>query len=339
MEHALMCPQCNAPLAPHRFARMVVCSYCGATVQLDETSVSAATFHQAYRAWNSPASYGFSSWISIDENHWALENCIARGDISDIYTGQRARWPTELVIVKLLRDRQDVALLENEWKVLQNLQSSNAQGADIFTTLLPQPVMHGDIIAGSFAGARASIFRWASGFLHTFEDVRRAYPQGIPARASIWVWRRILEVLSFLHASGMVHGAVLPAHLLIQENDHGVRLVGYSAAGRAGDKLNAMAPGFDSFYPQSIRSAPGLTPQLDLIMSARCMVALLGGDPKAGSLASTVPEPLAGMIKRVAFADPAHAPKQDAWMLRDELGRIAAEIYGPPKFMPIIMPS
>ena len=69
------------------------------------------------------------------------------------------------------------------------------------------------------------------------------------------------------------------------------------------------------------------------------MVALLGGDPKAGSLASTVPEPLAGVIKRVAFADPAHAPKQDAWMLRDELGRIAAEIYGPPKFMPIIMPS
>jgi primosomal protein N' len=50
MEHAIMCPQCNAPLAPHKFARSIVCPYCGATVRLDEASVSAAPFHEAFRA-------------------------------------------------------------------------------------------------------------------------------------------------------------------------------------------------------------------------------------------------------------------------------------------------
>lgn len=338
MEHALMCPQCNAPLAPHRFARWVVCSYCGATVQIDEASVSAATFHQAYRAWNSPASYQLQTWISMNENHWALESCIAHGGISDVYTGQRARWPTELVIIKILRDRQDAALFDHEWSVLQGLQNSSAPGAETFSSLLPQPVMHGDITAGSFAGARASIYRWASGFIHTFEDVRQAYPQGIPPRASVWVWRRILEVLSFLHASGTVHGAVLPPHLLIQRNEHGVRLVGYSAAGRTGEKLH-MTPDFDSFYPPSTKNNPRLTAQLDLIMSARCMTAVLGGDPDTGSLPSAVPAPLAGVIRRVALADPAQASGQDAWMLRDELGRIATQVYGPPQFIPIVMPS
>lgn len=339
MEHAMMCPQCNAPLAPHRFARTVVCSYCGATVQIDDASISTSMFHEAFRAWNSPSSYQFSSWISIKDNHWALDKCIGRGEISDVYTGQRARWPTELVIVKLLRDRQDMSLLDNEWEVLQFLQESNAPGADTFTTLLPQPVMHGDISSGSYSGTRASIFRWASGFLHTFEEVKQAYPQGIPARASIWVWRRILEVLSFIHASGSVHGAVLPCHLLIQENEHGVRLVGYSAAGRAGRELRTLSKGSEAFYPRSTQAGSPLIPQLDLIMSARCMLALLGGDVLTGSLPASVPARLAGIIKRIALAEPASSLKQDAWTIRQELGEIARDVYGPPQFLPIVMPS
>src|ERR1051326_3317041 len=223
MEHAIMCPQCGAPVAPHKFARSIVCSYCGATVQLGESSVSAEIFHKAFRLWNSPATYQISSWLSIGESHWVLDQCIANGDISDVYIGQRARWPTELVLIKLLRNQQDKALFDNEWEVLQTLQRSGAPGADTFTTLLPQPVIHGDVINGAKAGQRASIFRWASDFYHTFDEVMQAYPQGLSPRASIWVWRRILEILSFIHNSGMVHGAVLPSHLLVQENDHGVR--------------------------------------------------------------------------------------------------------------------
>jgi hypothetical protein len=152
MERALMCPQCNAPLAPHRFAQSVVCSYCGTTVRLDSSSVSAGTFHEAFRVWNSPKSYQIASWISIGENHWELDKCIAKGDISDVYAGQRARWPTELVIVKLLRDRKDIDLFNNEWDALQMLHRSDAPGADAFTALLPQPVMRGDITTGSHAG-------------------------------------------------------------------------------------------------------------------------------------------------------------------------------------------
>jgi predicted amidophosphoribosyltransferase len=129
MEHAMMCPQCNAPLTPHRFTRSVVCSYCGATVQLDESSVSAAQFHEAFRAWNSPTTYQISSWISIGDRHWALEKRIAQGDTSDVYTARLARWPTELVIVKVLRDhRRDSGLFDNEWHVLQALQQSILQG-------------------------------------------------------------------------------------------------------------------------------------------------------------------------------------------------------------------
>ena len=340
MKHALMCPQCGAPLATYKFARSIVCSYCGATVQLDESSVSAATFHEAFRVWNSPESYQIPSWVSIGESHWALDKCIAHGDISDVYTGQRARWPTELVIVKLLRDRQDTALFDNEWEALQVLQLSESPGSDTFTMLPPQPILHGDITTGSHAGKRANIFRWASGFHHTFEEVIQVYPQGIPARASIWIWRRILEVLSFIHNSGLAHGAVLPPHLLVQENEHGVRLVGYSSAGHFGEKLRTISQRYESFYPRSVRSTLILTAQADLTMSARCIIAMLGGNPGTGSLPATVPPRLAHLVQEIARTEPkGSSAGKDAWSIREELGVIAREVFGAPQFIPIVMPS
>jgi hypothetical protein len=339
MEHAIMCPQCNAPLAPHRFARSIVCSYCGATVQLDEASVSAATFQDAFRVWNSPATYQFSTWVSIDSSHWAVEKHLAHGDISDVYTARRARWPTELAILKILRDRKDIDLFDNEWEVLQTLQGSDAPGADNFTQLIPQPIIHGDITNGAYTGKRASIFRWASGFQHTFDEVIRAYPQGIPPRASIWIWRRILEVLSFIHASGMAHGAVLPRNLLIQDNEHGVRLVGYGYTGRFGEKLRIISPGCESFYPRRAKALLKLTAQLDLAMSARCMVAILGGDPATASLPAPVPKPLADIVQRIALSDSTGKASEGAWTIREELGKIAEDVFGPPQFIPIVMPS
>jgi serine/threonine protein kinase len=339
MAHAIMCPQCNAPLSPHRFARSIVCSYCGATVKLDEAAVSAEDFRKAFRVWNAPETYQFSAWVSIDSSHWALERCIAHGDIADVYTARRARWPTELAVLKVLRNRRDLDRFENEWEALQELQRSQAPGADNFTRLIPQPIMHGELTGGAYAGQQASVFRWASGFLHTFDEVIQAFPHGIPPRASIWVWRRILEVLSFLHASGMAHGAVLPSNLLIQQNEHGVRLVGYGCAGHFGEKRCDHPQGTEAFYPAPAQSQPKLSAQLDLTMSARCVAAVLGGDPAAASVPAAVPARLAEIVQRVAQPDPAGKTSLDAWTIREELGRIADDVFGPPKFIPIVMPS
>ena len=339
MERVLKCPQCNAPLQAHRFARSAVCSFCGTTVWLDEKSISATRFHEAFRTWNSPASYATSSVISIGDAHWSVDGFLASGEISDVFTGRRARLPTERVILKLLRRGEDAGLFNNEWASLGSLHRSNARGADTFTSLLPQLVMHGEVNTGQYAGRRVSIFRWESGFKHTFQDVIKAFPDGIPPRASIWVWRRILEILSFIHASGMAHGAVLPPNLLVQENEHGVRLVGYSRAGKTGRQLGNVPQGFEPFYDLSGRRAKAISPQLDIVMSARCIAMLLGSDAEAASLPRAVPEPLSRIVQRVARTEPDRAGNGDAWAIREELGVIAGQVFGLPQFMPIVMPS
>jgi serine/threonine protein kinase len=339
MGKTLTCRQCGAPLTPHRFARSIVCPYCGTTNLLDEASVSVATFRESFRVWNSPATYHLSTWISVCERYWAVEHLIAQGEIAEVYSGRAARWPTELVILKVLRSHADADLFENEWRALQKLQQSNAPGADTFTALLPQPVAHGKVSEGLFTGRQVSLFRWTSGFHHTFEEVARVYPHGIPPRASIWVWRRILEVLSFIHASGMVHGAVVPLNLLLQEHEHGVLLVGYSRAGRPGDPLVAPAAALSSFYPAWAMSRPLLSTELDLALSARCVAALLGGHPQTVALPATVPAQLAEIVRRVALAVPGAGVTSGAWAIREELGQIANAVFGPAQFIPIDMPA
>lgn len=339
VERVLKCPHCNAPLTPpSRFARSVVCAFCGASVQLDPTAVSAARFREAFQAWNQPASHGYSTWWSLGDSHWAPGQCIARGELSDVYVAERARWPTERVLLKVLRNPDDAPLFEHEWDILEQLQRSTANGAATFTTRLPQPVARGVLRGGPHAGAHAMALRWPSGFVHTFEAVRRAYPSGIDPRVSIWMWRRILETLSFLHRSGVVHGAVLPQHLLVQHREHGARLVGFSCADRPGERLRALCTGSQDFYPESLLRSETLTPEADLMMSARCIAAVLGGEPSRGTVPDAVPGALAALIQRVASGEGTRESGGDAWTLRERVGEVSARVFGRPGFHPLAMP-
>jgi serine/threonine protein kinase len=238
-----------------------------------------------------------------------------------------------------LRDPKNADLFNNEWESLKVLQQSNAPGADTFTSLIPQPIMKGEATGGTNASKRVNVFRRPIGFKHTLEEVRKVYPQGIPPRASVWIWRRILEVLAFIHGSGMVHVGIVPSNLLIQENEHGILIVGYSCAGRQGEKLRKISSRFESFYPRHTLSSLKLTAQADLAMSARCIVAVLGGNPATAALPNSVPQKLATVIQRIALIDAGDRIHEDAWTIREELGKIAEDVFGTPQFIPIVMPS
>lgn len=337
-ERAIRCPQCSAPLAPGRFARTVTCPFCSASVQLEAGDVKAAVFREAWRAWNSPAHHGFEGAVQVGGSAWAIETLLARGDSADVYAARRARWPTERAIFKVLRDPRDRPRLASEWRVLQELLSGAEPGQAALAARLPQPIVQGDTDGGAFGGRPASVFRWASGFVHTFEDVRRAHPGGIEARAAVWVWRRILELLAFLHGRGYVHAALLPSHLLVEQGEHGVRLVGYGCADREEAPLRAVVERWEPFYPASLLARRRLRRVHDVAMSARCVLALLGARPDGDDVQAATPAPLRELLARTAAGDPAGERDAGAWALREILGRLGRELFGPPAFCPLTMP-
>jgi hypothetical protein len=85
-----------------------------------------------------------------------------------------------------VRDADDAPLLEQEWRVLKQLQEISAARSVDLGSRVPAPVVMG-ALEGSDDGRLACAYRWAGGFIHTFEMVREAYPNGVPPVASIWV--------------------------------------------------------------------------------------------------------------------------------------------------------
>jgi len=335
---AFQCPQCGGSLSPDRFGRPPKCPFCGSTLVPEEPVISAERFREAFQQWNAPASHGFGATFSLGTDHWAPGPLLARGDVADVYPAVRARWPSERVLVKVLRDPRDLPRFRGEWEILGAIHRSEAPGAARFAGRLPQPAAYGECGPGLFAGSHAMVFRWAHGFDRTFEEVRRAFPGGIEPRASVWVWRRILETLAFLHSAGFCHGAVLPAHLLVQDGEHGVLLVGYGCSGRLGDALRPFPSEQKPFYPADLSALGRLSPALDIAMSARSVAFLLGGTP-SGELPRAVPPKLATLLHRIGWEGVPANPSFSAWKLREDAGALAAEAYGPPAFCPIPAPK
>lgn len=325
------CPSCGAPLPPPPPTGSHRCGYCdvllatapGGWRPAAPPPVDEALVHpEALRLWVGGARY-------------ALLGRIAQGEGADVFLGRRDGRLTELVVIKVLRAPGDGDLLAREHEVLTALEASRAQGAPHFTRLLPQRVALGTArlgMRGELGERRVAVHRWRSGFVHTFDDVAREHPLGITAGHAVWMWKRVLELLGWIHASGWVHGAVLPPHLLVHARDHGVTLIGYSRAVPAGRPLPAFSDDHRGLYPAAVWGGGPATPATDVTMSARCLARVLAG--VLGTGGGDVPGPLRALIDAHAGEAP---PIADAWALRDRLDEVARGVLGSPRFVPFTL--
>ncbi len=298
------CSSCGAPIETSRFARSAVCGHCRATVFIDPDAVERARFREAFAWWQDARAQGFAAedLVRVGQRTWALRQRIGRGRTCDVHAGMLARWPSERVVVKLARIDADASRLAHEHSILLGLQRSTANGAEHLGMRVPQPVVRGVVDGGSHGGRHALVLRWASGFVHTLVDVRLAHPRGVSPRAAVWMWRRMLESLAFAHRSGVAHGGLSPARLLVHAREHGVMLVGW------GDAREATAAAIAE----------------DLAATARAIDGVLAGADTPRELAALVAE------------SPAYG---DAWALRERVGQVAEACFGPPQFEHFPMPG
>ena len=273
---------------------------------------------------------------------YVVRGKLGAGGSSDVWSGHRDARLSERVIVKTLRATEDADLLLREQRVLTRLERSEAPGHSYFRSLLPQRIAHGEATWDHGDAVLTSVFRWRSGFVYTLADVARAFTEGVDPRAAVWMWRRLLELLGWVHRSGVVHGAVLPEHVLIHPRHHGVTLVGWSMAAqryrRPPEAIGGWVEAARSFYPAQALRGGEAQPATDLTMAARTVVHILGGDPKAGTYPPSVPTPLAALLTRFAASDPSDSTR-DAWELQRQVAAAAHAVWGPPKYVKFRMPA
>ena len=246
---------------------------------------------------------------------------VGRGDLSDVHGAVRGG---DRFVLKLPRTAARPDLPAREMEVLQDLHAQAGRG--LYARYLPEPVE-------SFEqeGRRVNVFTWRDGFRGA-EAVRERFPKGVDGRHLAWMFRRILEILGFVHRAGWVHGAVLPPHLLVHPDEHALLLVGWIHAERPGRPLRIVPGAFADWYPGR---APA-TPAGDVDLAARSMIWLAGGDPVRGAIPKAVPAGLRRFL-RGCLREAGGAAGVDAWRLHDELDAVLADVYGPPRFVPLIL--
>jgi serine/threonine protein kinase len=176
---------------------------------------------------------------------------------------------------------------------------------------------------------RANVIGYLADF-RSLAEVRAAFPGGIDPRDAAWMWRRLLVAIGAAHRAGVIHGAVLPEHVLIHPAEHGLVLADWCYSGPApASRVPAAVGRYRHWYPPEVLAGQPAGPDADIWLATRCMTELIG---------ARMPAPMASFAAGCVLANPRRRPT-DAWRLLAEFDELLGHLYGPRTFRPFAMPA
>lgn len=245
---------------------------------------------------------------------------VARGDLANLYRDPRG-------LLKVSRDPADNDLIEREARALARIA---ARGDRRLAAYFPE-LITSVRVPGSSPGAahHGHVFAALDGFV-TLARVRAAFPGGVHPADAAWMWRRLLVAIGGAHRAGVIHGAVLPEHVMIHPAEHGLVLIDWCYSGAGPEhRVPAIVARYRDSYPPEILAGRPAGPNADIWLATTCMTSLIGGQ---------MPAPLAAFARGCLLASPRSRP-DDAWRLLAELDEILARLFGPRRFRPFTMPA
>jgi serine/threonine protein kinase len=288
-----------------------------------------------------------------------LTELLEEGDICDIYLCTVSNGSTDhKVVFKVARHGSDNDLVENESKILTELYPDTAKD-EKFYRFLPK-LSESFIMRSPGAQRKVNILPWLNEY-RSLVEVLRVYPDGIDYRDMVWMFKRILHGVGFAHEHHIIHGALIPLHIMIHPVDHGAKIIDWSYAVKMlepvstkkdrnlYDYLNddsflttqhikAISVFYRDFYPQEILDKKIPTAATDIFMAAKCGVYLVSGDLKTNQMPDSVPKPVQAFFSACLLPEPTKRP-QNAWDAHEELDAILLKVVGKRKYRPFPMPD
>jgi serine/threonine protein kinase len=237
---------------------------------------------------------------------------VAAGDIANLYAVDGA-------LLKLPRLPADNDLMAAEARALTRLAADGDPKYRAYAPRLIESFTHED---PAKVRRTANVIERQPGFV-SLAEVARAYPAGLDPRDAAWMWRRLLTGLGWAHRAGVVHGAVLPAHVLIHPAEHGLVLIDWCYSVAPGERIGALVAEHRDLYPPEVTERRAAGPATDIYQATALMRRLIKDPPPA--------------MRRFADGCLYPAPRmrpQDAWALLAELDELLENLYGPRTFRP-----
>lgn len=250
------------------------------------------------------ATEAFAKLAELYANQSAV---LHSGDIADL-----SDWGDGAALLKVPRSPGDNDLMAAEADALRRLRRDGDPKYRPYAPRLVESFIHED---AHRVRRTVNVIERLPGFVPV-----AAIDREIDPRDAAWIWRRLLTGLGWAHRAGVVHGAILPEHVLIHPGEHGVALVDWCYSGT---RPVAVVKRWADAYPPEVRRGEA-GPATDIYMATGLIKRLVGG---------RMPAALRRFADGCRFDAPRMRP-QDAWLLLGELDELLHKLYGPRKFRP-----
>lgn len=258
-----------------------------------------------------------------------------RGDFSALYRA-RSIGTNQAVIIKIAATPPDNARLEYEANFLTRFRGRTARA--VLAKLEPfLPRLTDTFMVAADGGRRyrANVTVEKPGLV-SVTDIRRAFPDGLDPRDAAWIFRRTLAHTIAARMAGVVHGAIVPDHILVEPIKHEPLHIGWTTAVEHGQPITTVINRWREFYPPEVFRKQPADHRTDLYMAGQTMVYLLGGDTKRKTLPKSLPAPVAKIIRQCLDDDPTRRPNDGRVVLDDFTNAIAA-VWGR-TYRPLTLP-
>lgn len=285
------------------------------------------------------------TWTSRRATHEVFRP-LGMGDLCATFnarTRANAGGDQRVTFCKVAMNASDNDLVQTEATVLTKLHK------ELDTTLhpfFPELVDSFGYREPGKTARRVNVLAELEGF-YTLAQVREAFPDGLEAIHVAWIWRRMLWAIGHANRAGVLHGALLPMHVMILPAQHGVVLTDWCYASVKTDTeyepLKALVGAYKDWYPEEVPAKQAPSPATDLCMAARCAVDLMGGDPLTGNFpeGSSSPKAFRAFFKGCLSRQQQTRPQDGLRLLGefDELLKRLGAPYYPRKFRQFVMPE
>lgn len=283
--------------------------------------------------------------ILTGNESYTLTHTLRRTDTSLVYSGTNSK--TERVILKIAEIQGDNDLLFTERDHLREMRSSPV--TKDFSTLLyvPEVVDAFNTPGDSLA---VNVFSYEDEEYYTLEDVKKAYPKGVPLQHAAWMIKRVMLALEPAHSLDIIHGAILPQNVVIHPVTRRGILTNWDFSVKAGDKIKAISsiPDQRIWYPHEVLDKTLAYTGTDLYMLANLLLYLCNGSIIRGTFPSDW-EKVPGTTAAIGYKHirglvsacrlPAQKRLYDIHELYADFKEALGKIFGEPKFHKLKMPE
>ena len=265
--------------------------------------------------------------ITTKRNAYELGSILFTGSISDIFKGQHEEAGIgKEILIKVARSYKNNDFISNESTVLKKLGKESHHGLE---ELIPKCI-DSFIISDTATRTirRANVFDYKPDLVNLAYVIKK-YPGGIDPKDMAWMFKRILVAIWVAHEQGIVHGAVLPQHILLNLVNHGILLIDWSFSAKISETyIKAIDSTCKDFYPLSVFDKEVATPEVDIYMAAVTIIKLLGGDSKTKIIPNSVPKEIRSILRACILEHSGFT----AMEIHEEFNQTIKKLFGPPKF-------